>query len=352
MPLPDTETHVIMETETETESKIEAKADNHLDTDAGIDADISKSLTLRNQTIVVTGGAGLVGSHLAERLSKANDVIIADDLSKGTRDQIPDNTAFVEADMTDSNEVESVITSDVDIVFHLAAYTDTNFAEPRQLFEENSDMTYNILEQAAAVGVDGVAFTSSSTVYGEAPRPTPEDYAPLEPISVYGASKLADEGLLSTYAHTKSLTVWCFRFANIVGPRQRGNVIPDFIQKLLAEPETLTILGDGRQEKSYLYVTECVDAICHIVEYTDEPMNIYNIGTETTTSVTKIADIVSDVMDLDPTYKYTGGDRGWDGDVPRMRLSVEKLRTIGWNADTESDAAVRHAAKELYKELN
>jgi len=99
-------------------------------------------------------------------------------------------------------------------------------------------------------------------------------------------------------------------------------------------------------------VTECVDAICHIVEYTDEPMNIYNIGTETTTSVTKIADIVSDVMDLDPTYNYTGGDRGWDGDVPRMRLSVEKLRTIGWNADTESDAAVRHAAKELYKELN
>jgi Nucleoside-diphosphate-sugar epimerases len=145
--------------------------------------------------------------------------------------------------------------------------------------------------------------------------------------------------------------VWCFRFANIVGPKQRGNVIPDFIEKLLTDPESLTILGDGRQEKSYLYVTECVDAICHIVEYTDEPMNIYNIGTETTTSVTTIADIVSDVMCLDPTYNYTGGDRGWDGDVPRMRLSVEKLQTIGWSANTESDAAVRRAAEELYDEL-
>ena len=337
------------ETETETEMQTDSKADKSLNT--GDDTDISKSLILRNQTIVVTGGAGLVGSHLADHLSKANEVIVADDLSKGTRSRVPHKTTFVEADMTNPDEVASVITSDVDIVFHLAAYTDTNFAEPRRLFEENSDMTYNILEQAAAVGVDGVAFTSSSTVYGEAPRPTSEDYAPLEPISVYGASKLADEGLLSTYAHTESLTVWCFRFANIVGPKQRGNVIPDFIQKLLEDPETLTILGDGRQEKSYLYVTECVDAICYVVEHTDDPMNIYNIGTETTTSVTKIADIVSDVMGLDPAYDYTGGDRGWDGDVPRMRLSVEKLRTIGWSADTESNAAVRQAARELYDEL-
>ncbi|ERG94679.1 NAD-dependent epimerase/dehydratase family protein [Haloquadratum walsbyi] len=338
-----------MKAETGTKAESDSESDTH--PNVGNDTNVSKSLTLRNQTIVVTGGAGLVGSHLADHLSEANDVIIADDLSKGTRDQVPDNTAFVEADMTNPSDVESVITSDVDIVFHLAAYTDTNFAEPRRLFEENSDMTYNILEQAAAVGVEGVAFTSSSTVYGEAPRPTPEDYAPLEPISVYGASKLADEGLLSTYAYTESLTVWCFRFANIVGPKQRGNVIPDFIEKLLTDPESLTILGDGRQEKSYLYVTECVDAICHIVEYTDEPMNIYNIGTETTTSVTTIADIVSDVMCLDPTYNYTGGDRGWDGDVPRMRLSVEKLQTIGWSANTESDAAVRRAAEELYDEL-
>jgi UDP-glucose 4-epimerase len=308
-------------------------------------------MNLTGQRIVVTGGAGLVGSHLARRLRRDNDVVVADDLSKGTRGRIPAGVAFAEADMTDPADVADVITADVDVVFHLAAYTDTNFAEPRKLFEENTEMTYNVLERMEEVGVSNLAFTSSSTVYGEAPRPTPEDFAPLEPISVYGAAKLADEGLLSTYAHAKDFTVWCFRFANIVGPNQRGNVIPDFIGKLLDDPGTLTILGDGRQEKSYLHVTECVDAICHVVEHADDAMNIYNLGTRTTTSVTRIADIVADVMDLDPEYEYTGGDRGWEGDVPRMRLSVEKLSGLGWEADSSSDDAVRRAAEELYEEL-
>jgi UDP-glucose 4-epimerase len=308
-------------------------------------------MDLTGQRIVVTGGAGLVGSHLAGRLSGDNDVVVADDLSKGSHDRVPGGVTFVQADLTDAGDVADVITADVDAVFHLAAYTDTNFAEPRRLFEENTEMTYNVLERMADVGVEHVAFTSSSTVYGEAPRPTPEDFAPLEPISVYGASKLADEGLLSTYAHTEDCTVWCFRFANIVGPNQRGNVIPDFIEKLLADPETLTILGDGRQEKSYLHVAECVDAICHVVEHADGAMNIYNLGTRTTTSVTRIADIVADVMGLDPDYEYTGGDRGWTGDVPRMRLSVEKLSGLGWEAAESSDDAVRRAAEELHAEL-
>jgi UDP-glucose 4-epimerase len=308
-------------------------------------------MNLSEKRIVVTGGAGLVGSHLARRLRDDNDVVVADDLSKGTRERVPDDVEFRKADMTDPGDVAGVITADVDVVFHLAAYTDTNFAEPRKLFEENTEMTYNVLERMDEVGVSNLAFTSSSTVYGEAPRPTPEDYAPLEPISVYGASKLADEGLLSTYAHSKDFTVWCFRFANIVGPHQRGNVVPDFIEKLLDDPETLTILGDGRQEKSYLHVTECVDAICHVVEHAADAMNTYNLGTRTTTSVTRIADVVADVMDLDPAYEYTGGDRGWEGDVPRMRLSVEKLSGLGWEADDSSDDAVRRATEELYEEL-
>ncbi|RLM59450.1 NAD-dependent epimerase/dehydratase family protein [Halobellus sp. Atlit-31R] len=308
-------------------------------------------MNLSGKRIVVTGGAGLVGSHLARRLRDDNDVVVADDLSKGTRDRVPAGVEFVEADLTAPADVADVITADVDVVFHLAAYTDTNFADPRKLFEENTEMTYNVLERMDEVGVSDVAFTSSSTVYGEAPRPTPEDYAPLEPISVYGASKLADEGLLSTYAHSKEFTVWCFRFANIVGPHQRGNVVPDFIEKLLADPDTLEILGDGRQEKSYLHVTECVDAICHVVEHADAAMNTYNLGTRTTTSVNRIADIVADVMDLDPDYAYTGGDRGWEGDVPRMRLSVEKLAGLGWEADASSDDAVRRAAEELHAEL-
>ena len=310
-----------------------------------------EGMDLTGKRIVVTGGAGLVGSHLAGRLGADNDVVVADDLSKGHRDRVPDDVAFARTDLTDADDVAEVITAEVDLVFHLAAYTDTNFAEPRRLFEENTEMTYNVLERMAEVGVDRVAFTSSSTVYGEAPRPTPEDYAPLEPISVYGASKLADEGLLSTYAHTEGFTVWTFRFANIVGPHQRGNVIPDFVEKLLDDPETLTILGNGRQEKSYLHVSECVDAICHVVEHADDALNTYNLGARTTTSVTRIADVVADVMGVDPTYEYTGGDRGWAGDVPRMRLSVEKLSGLGWEAAESSDDAVRRAAEELYAEL-
>jgi UDP-glucose 4-epimerase len=308
-------------------------------------------MDLTDKRVVVTGGAGLVGSHLAKQLAPDNDVVVADDLSKGTRERVPDGVEFVQADMTDADDVARAVTADVDVVFHLAAYTDTNYSDPRQLFEENTEMTYNVLERMDEVGVDHVAFTSSSTVYGEAPMPTPEDYAPLEPISVYGASKLADEGLVSTYGHSYGMTAYVFRFANIVGPRQRGNVIPDFIEKLLEDPDTLEILGDGRQEKSYLHVDDCVDAICHVVEHASKPVNTYNLGTRTTTSVNRIADIVADVMDLDPTFEYTGGERGWTGDVPRMRLSIEKVSALGWEPSTPSDRAVRRAAEQLYEEL-
>ncbi|WP_338741723.1 NAD-dependent epimerase/dehydratase family protein [Haloplanus salilacus] len=308
-------------------------------------------MDLSDRRVVVTGGAGLIGSHLAARLADDNDVIVADDCSKGEPDRVPDDATLVETDVTDPDDVAEVVTEDVDVVFHLAAYTDTNYADPRRLFEENTEMTYNLLERAAEVDVDGFVFTSSSTVYGEAPRPTPEDYAPLEPISEYGASKLADEGLVSTYAHAHGVQSWTFRFANIVGPRQRGNVIPDFVEKLLDDPETLTILGDGRQEKSYLHVEDCVDAICHVVERADADLNTYNLGSRTTTSVNRIADIVSEEMGLDPDYEYTGGDRGWTGDVPKMRLSIEKLAALGWEPPESSDDAVRRAARQLIDEL-
>ncbi|WP_435069539.1 NAD-dependent epimerase/dehydratase family protein [Haloplanus sp. C73] len=308
-------------------------------------------MDLTDRTVVITGGAGLIGSHLAARLAPDNEVIVADDLSKGDADRLPDDARLVVADVTDPDDVADVVTEDVDVIFHLAAYTDTNYADPRQLFEENTEMTYTLLERADEVGVDGFVFTSSSTVYGEAPRPTPEDYAPLEPISEYGASKLADEGLVSTYAHSYDLQAWTFRFANIVGPHQRGNVVPDFIEKLLDNPDSLTILGDGRQEKSYLHVEDCVDAICHVVTHADAPLNTYNLGSRTTTSVNRIADIVSDEMGLDPDYEYTGGDRGWTGDVPKMRLSVEKLSALGWEPPESSDDAVRRAARQLLDEL-
>ncbi|KOX97400.1 MULTISPECIES: NAD-dependent epimerase/dehydratase family protein [Halorubrum] len=309
-------------------------------------------MNLADSRVLVTGGAGLVGSHLAAALlDRGATVRVADDLSKGTRDRVPDGAEFVEADVTDPDAVARAVSADLDAVFHFAAYTDTNYDDDRALFEENTAMTYNVLERMREVGVDRFAFTSSSTVYGEAPRPTPEDYAPLEPISMYGSAKLADEALISTFAHSYGIQSWVFRFANIVGPRQRGNVIPDFVQKLDDDPTELEILGDGRQEKSYMHVTECVDAIQHVVEHAADDLNVYNLGTRTTTSVTRIADVVSEELGVDPAYSYTGGDRGWTGDVPKMRLSIEKLSALGWEPSIESDEAVRRSARELIDEI-
>ncbi len=304
-------------------------------------------MTLKDERIVITGGAGLIGAPLSHRLVEHNDVVVVDDLSNGIRESVPDAAEFVEDDLTDPAVVADAITADVDLVFHLAADKYVNADRPRHQFEVNEELTYNVLERMDEVGVDRVAFTSSSTVYGEAPRPTPEDYAPLEPISIYGAAKLAEEALLSVYGHSHGFTVWNFRFANIVGPRYGAGVIPDFVYKLQQDPETLTILGDGRQEKSYMHVDDCVDAMCHVVEHTDSPVNTYNLGTRTTTSVTRIADVVSDEMGVEPEYEYTGGDRGWTGDVPKMRLSIEKLHALGWDPTLSSDETVRQGVREI-----
>jgi len=308
-------------------------------------------MNLHGKQVTVTGGAGFVGSHLVEALVPDNDVLVVDDCSNGDPDAVPDAATFVEGDVTDPAVVADTITAETDAVFHLAAAKAVDTDQPREQFESNVAMTYNVLERMDEVGVGALAFTSSSTVYGEAPRPTPEDFAPLEPISPYGAGKLAEEGLLSTYAHSHGIRSWVFRFANIVGPGLRGAVIPDFIEKLREDPETLVILGDGRQEKSYMHVADCVDAICHVVEHAEGPLTTCNLGTRTTTSVDRIADIVSDVLGVDPDYEYTGGDRGWTGDVPRMRLSVEKLAGLGWEPAQSSDDAVRQAAEELSAEL-
>jgi len=308
-------------------------------------------MDLTGKRVVVTGGAGFVGSHLCDRLVADNDVVAVDNLANGKRSWVPDEAEFVEGDLGDPDVAAEAITEEADVVFHFAA--DKNAArDDVEQFRSNNRLTEAVVERMDEVGVDKVAFTSSSVVYGEAPRPTPEDYAPLEPISVYGASKLGEEALLSVYAHSHGFTVWNYRFANIVGPRlQPGAVIPDFVEKLREDPETLTILGDGRQEKSYMHIEDCLDAMIHVVEHADQPVNTYNLGTRTTTSVTTIADIVADEMGLDPDYEYTGGERGWVGDVPRMRLSVEKLAALGSEAEGSSDDAVRRATSELLEEL-
>ncbi|QPV62926.1 NAD-dependent epimerase/dehydratase family protein [Halosimplex litoreum] len=319
-------------------------------------------MELSGKRLVVTGGAGFVGSHLCERLVADNEVVAVDDFSNGERAWLPDGVEVVEGDLTDPEVAAEAITEEVDGVFHFAANKNAA-ADDIDQYRFNNELTETVLDRMDEVGVDKIAFTSSSTVYGEAPRPTPEDYAPLEPISIYGASKLGEESLLSVYANSHDFTAWVYRFANIVGPRlQLGAVIPDFVDKLEDDPDSLTILGDGRQEKSYMHVDDCVDAMCHVVEHagdvsegtsearrtsSDGDFNVYNLGTRTTTSVTTIADIVSDEMGLDPAYEYTGGDRGWVGDVPRMRLSIEKLSALGWEPEGSSDDAVRRATRQL-----
>ncbi len=313
-------------------------------------------MELSRKRILVTGGGGFVGSHLVERLlEEDNEVVVADNFSNGSHVFVDDRATVHAVDLTDPKAVSAVVTPDLDAIFHLAAHKNPNDDNPRRQFRANTMMTHELLHAARNAGVTNIAYTSSSTVYGEAPRPTPEDYGPLEPISVYGASKLADEGLLSTYAHSHGFTVWNFRFANVVGPRLRSAVIPDFIEKLHANQETLTILGNGKQEKSYLYIDDCLDAMMHVVENAnsrgpDHQMHTYNLGTRTTTAVDTIADIVADELGLSPTYEYTGGDRGWTGDVPRMSLSIKKLAVLGWEPKYESTDAVRQAVLDLLSE--
>jgi UDP-glucose 4-epimerase len=209
-----------------------------------------------------------------------------------------------------------------------------------------------------------MAFTSTSTVYGEAHLlPTPEDYAPLLPISLYGASKLACESLISAWCHTFRMNAIIYRFANCVGPRGTHGVIIDFINKLKANPRELEILGDGTQRKSYLYITDCVEAMIYALEHTSFDIatqrggvEVYNIGSEDHIDVKSIADIVTSSMGLrDVKYTFTGGvngGRGWLGDVKFMFLSIDKLRSLGWKPKYNSSESIRLAVQALLEDMN
>jgi UDP-glucose 4-epimerase len=307
---------------------------------------------------VVTGGAGFIGSHLVDRLmGQGHEVTVIDNLSSGRLEFIgqhfpDDRFNFVKLDISGDQLIKDI--KDADMVYHLAANPDVRLgAEDTKVhLKQNIIATYNVLESMRTFGVKNIAFTSTSTVYGEAAVvPTPEDYGPLMPISLYGASKLACEALISSYCHSFDMASWLFRFANIIGDRSTHGVIYDFAMKLKKDPARLTILGDGRQSKSYLLVDDCVDAMLYAVQKQHGKVNIFNIGSEDRIDVTGIARIVAKEMGMNGVrFEYTGGDRGWTGDVPFMGLSIERMKALGWSPKHNSEDSVRLCIRSLLAE--
>ena len=304
--------------------------------------------------IIVTGGAGFIGSHIVDRLlSLGNEITVIDNLSSGRMEFLKahsrdPNFKLVKLDLLDTEKLNKAIAG-ADMIYHLAANPDVRLgaADTKVHLEQNIIATYNVLEAMRINKLKNIAFTSTSTVYGEAALiPTPENYGPLIPISLYGASKLACEALITSYCHTFEMNSWIFRFANIVGPRSTHGIIVDFINKLRNDPHALEILGDGQQRKSYLHVSDCVEAMLFGVENSHEMANIFNIGSDDTINSTQIGEIVVMEMGLkNVRFSYTGGKRGWKGDVPRMLLSIEKIKSLGWKPLHDSHSSVVEATR-------
>ena len=303
----------------------------------------------------VTGGAGFVGSFLVEKLlARRHNVTVYDNLSSGKyefiRHHAPKrNFRFIKADLLDLKKLKAAVRG-ADFVFHLAAnpdirhgikFTDTDL-------KQNTLVTFNVLEAMRSARISKIAFSSSSVVYGEAKKlPIPENYGPLMPISLYGASKLACEGLISAYCGTFGFQGWIFRFANLVGPRMTHGIIYDLTEKLRRDKKKLKVLGDGRQKKSYLYVDDCIDAMLLAIRKSRERTNIFNLGSGDWMRVSGIAQALLRLAGLKETkIVYTGGDRGWPGDVPRFLLDVGKLSRLGWKARYNSKEAITKAIEE------
>lgn len=313
---------------------------------------------------LVTGGAGCIGSGLAGALLARGDrVVVIDNLSSGKIEHIADlrgnpRFTFVEGDLED-RALLGRLAQGVNIVWHLAANPDVKFVEGEPTdkdLRQNTLCTYNVLEAMRAAGVRQLAFSSTSAIYGISPvQPIPESAFLPEPISLYGATKLSCEAMISAFRNLFGWQCWIFRFANIVGPkdRKRGRtVIGDFITRLRENPRRLTILGDGKQAKSYLLSEECVDAMLFIVERAKEALNIYNLSCADSLQVTTIADIVVEALGLSGVeYTFTGGEGGWPGDVPRFRLDPSRLNRLGWTARRNSAEAVRAAVAATIKSM-
>ncbi len=314
--------------------------------------------------VLITGGAGFIGSHLVDTLmTNGLNVCVLDNLSTGKLENIKKwrkhkKLTFLNWDLLNISDLSRKLQSRYETIFHLAANPEVRVGStnPDLHFQQNVIATQELLEYVRKTQDDHtLVFASTSTVYGEPSRiPTLEDYSPLSPISVYGATKLASEALITAYASTYGFKAIIYRLANIIGPRSQHGVIHDFIQKLKNNPKKLEILGDGTQNKSYLYITDCIKAILLGLEKPTGPLEVYNIGSEDQINVKEIAKAVIEEMKLkNVKLVYAGGiegGRGWKGDVKNMLLDIGKLKSKGWKPQYNSMQAVKKTAKQLMAE--
>lgn len=315
----------------------------------------------KDKLVLVTGGAGFMGSHLVDRLvSEGWRVRVADNLSSGSLNNIrhhmgSSNFEFLEADLKDPTKAVEAVKG-VCTVFHFAANPEARVSatNPEVHFNENILATFNLLEAMRSLDVNDLVFASSSSVYGE-PKSIPvEEDASIRPVSVYGASKASCESLIHAYSSLYGIKSVALRYANVVGPRLRHGVVYDFIVKLLKHPEELEILGDGMQIRSYIHVDDAIEATLTAWNKTSCRFETYNIGNLDWISVNEIADAVAKIMGisgLKRTYKPMLHGVGWLGDVKKIALDTRRLRALGWSPKTNSKQAITESARSLLGEI-
>lgn len=321
---------------------------------------------MTKKKVFITGGAGFIGSQMASRFQGLGcEVTCFDNLVLGKREFVPSGAKFVEQDLLNLDRVIEAMKGH-DLVVHLAANSDiSQGVEKSDVDLKNGTIaTFNTLEAMRKTGVRDLLFASTSAIYGEASvKPTPENYGPLFPISFYGASKLACEGLITAFAHNCGFRAIAFRFANIVGPRSTHGAIHDFTKRLLKDASVLKVLGNGTQRKSYLHVEDCIDGMLFGWERLmskpseGESFHCFNLASHGVSNVRFLAEsVVSEVARQKklgglPRIEFGESDRGWTGDVPFTWLDGSKLESLGWKAKLESDAAVKRAVQEIVTEI-
>lgn len=287
---------------------------------------------------LVTGAAGFIGSNLVDRLLEAGHKVTGlDNFSTGFEEFLEcargsQRFRLIRADLLDEAALPPALEG-VETVFHLAANADVRFGplHPRKDLEQNTIATSNLLEAMRVAGVRRIAFASTGSVYGEARViPTPEDAPFPVQTSLYGASKLAAEGFIEAYAEAFGFEAYIFRFVSILGERYRHGHVLDFYRQLRSHPDRLTVLGNGRQKKSYLYVQDCIDGMLLALEKASGRVNLFNLGTDEYCEVNDSVRWISEYLGVQPEITYTGGDRGWVGDNPFIYLDCSRIRALGW----------------------